>query len=118
MAGLATVDPPLLLASHPVSRQLLDEPTPQRAAEYKHREDLIDALLCAWTAALWGRHGLSRCQVLGPADLVPRGSAPTIVAPARPEQRRDQAASRTEGQHGTLRKELPTEALSRQAAHG
>jgi predicted RNase H-like nuclease len=118
MAGLATVDPPLLLASHPVSRRLLDEPTPQRAAEYKHREDLIDALLCAWTAALWGRHGLTRCQVLGPADLVPRGSAPTIVAPARPEQRRDQAASRTEGQHGTLRKELPTEALSRQAAHG
>ncbi|MCX4903919.1 DUF429 domain-containing protein [Streptomyces sp. NBC_00878] len=89
MAGLATADPPLLLASHPVSRQLLDEPSPQRDADYKHREDLIDALLCAWTAALWSRHGSARCQVLGGDSLVPPGSAPTIIAPARPEQRRD-----------------------------
>ncbi|WP_413471470.1 DUF429 domain-containing protein [Streptomyces sp. MB09-02B] len=93
MAGLAAADPPLLLSSHPVSRRLLDEPSPQRAADYKHREDLIDALLCAWTAALWSRHGLARCQVLGAESLLPLGCAPTIIAPARPEQRRGEAAS-------------------------
>ena len=92
MAGLATADPPLLLASHAVSRRLLDEPSPQLAADYKHREDLIDALLCAWTAALWSRHGLARCQVLGADSLVPLGSASTIIAPARPEQMRGGAS--------------------------
>ncbi|MEU5160047.1 hypothetical protein AB0G74_10615 [Streptomyces sp. NPDC020875] len=92
MAGLATADPPLLLSSHPVSRQLRSEPTPQKAADYKHREDLIDALLCAWTAALWSRHGLARCQVLGADSSLPRGQAPTITVPARPEQRRDRGA--------------------------
>lgn len=92
MAGLATADPPLLLASHPVSRRLLDEPSPQRAADYKHREDLIDALLCAWTAALWSRHGPARCQVLGADSAVPLGRAATIIAPARPEQRRGSGA--------------------------
>ncbi|MFD4502592.1 DUF429 domain-containing protein [Streptomyces sp. NPDC058457] len=89
MAGLAATDPPLLLSSHPVSRRLLSEPSPHKAADYKHREDLIDALLCAWTAALWSRHGLARCQVLGADSLLPPGQAPTIIAPARPEQRRD-----------------------------
>ncbi|MFI6333958.1 DUF429 domain-containing protein [Streptomyces sp. NPDC050535] len=88
MAGLATTDPPLLLASHAVSRRLLDEPSPQAAADYKHREDLLDALLCAWTASLWSRHGLERCQVLGADGLAPGVRAPTIIAPARPEQRR------------------------------
>ncbi|CAN5761975.1 MAG: hypothetical protein ACR2HP_11760 [Ilumatobacteraceae bacterium] len=68
----------------------MTEPTPltDRAAE--HREDLIDALLCAWTGLLWLRHGLARCQVLGadePAVSVD-GMRATIVAPARPEQRR------------------------------
>ncbi|QEU69678.1 DUF429 domain-containing protein [Streptomyces galilaeus] len=92
MAGLATADPPLLLSSHLVSRRLLQEPSPQLAADYKHREDLIDALLCAWTAALWSRHGLARCQVLGADSLVPSGSAPTIIAPARPEQMRGGAS--------------------------
>ncbi|MFH9684826.1 DUF429 domain-containing protein [Streptomyces sp. NPDC017413] len=86
MAGLATADPPLLLPSHLLSRRLIEEPSPQLAADYKHREDLIDALLCAWTAALWSRHGLARCQVLGADSLVPLGSAPTIIAPARLEQ--------------------------------
>ncbi|MEW2397746.1 DUF429 domain-containing protein [Streptomyces sp. NPDC046862] len=93
MAGLADADPPLAMASHPVSRRLLDEPSPLRAADYKHREDLIDALLCAWTAALWSRHGFARCQVLGADDLAPPGRAPTIIAPARPEQRRGRVPS-------------------------
>jgi predicted RNase H-like nuclease len=84
---LATADPPLLLESHPVAQRLVEEPSPLGDADYKHREDLIDGLLCAWTAALWSRHGHARCQVLGlPADP---GDAPaaTIIAPARAEQR-------------------------------
>jgi predicted RNase H-like nuclease len=90
---LSAADPPLLLDSHPVTRLLAGEPSPLSDAAYKHREDLIDALLCAWTAALWARHGLDRCQVLGlPADpaapAVPTTPAATIIAPARPEQRR------------------------------
>ncbi|MFI0351131.1 DUF429 domain-containing protein [Actinomadura sp. 9N407] len=87
--GLATVVPPLLLDSHPVARQLTEEPSPDTDLAYKHREDLIDALICAWTATLWARHGTARCQVLGPAAS-PHGHPPvaTIIAPARPEQRR------------------------------
>ncbi|MET7827513.1 DUF429 domain-containing protein [Streptomyces sp. NPDC005386] len=95
LAGLATADPPLRLDSHPVARRLLDEPTPEAAGAYKHREDLIDALLCAWTASLWARHGLTRCQVLGPGESdgpEPAGDVATIIAPARPEQRRDGTA--------------------------
>jgi predicted RNase H-like nuclease len=50
----------------------------------KHREDLIDALLCAWTASLRAPHGLDRCQVLGlPAKTIDEPMA-TIIAPARP----------------------------------
>ncbi|MFD6492314.1 DUF429 domain-containing protein [Streptomyces sp. NPDC060188] len=92
LTGLATADPPLRLASHPVARRLVEEPTPEAAGAYKHREDLIDALLCAWTASLWARHGLARCQVLGPGASdarVPGGEVATIIAPARTEQRRD-----------------------------
>jgi predicted RNase H-like nuclease len=91
LGRLDAADPPLLLRSHPVTRQLAEEPSPLADAAYKHREDLIDGLLCAGTAALWARHGLDRCQVLGlpaqPADA-PAGPAEapaaTIIAPARP----------------------------------
>jgi predicted RNase H-like nuclease len=84
LAGLATADPPLRLDSHPVTAALR-EPSPLADAPYKHREDLIDAVLAAWTAALWARHGTDRCQVLG----VPTGTpAATIIAPALPSQRR------------------------------
>ncbi|MET8177722.1 DUF429 domain-containing protein [Streptomyces sp. NPDC005336] len=38
MAGLATADPPLLLSSHMVSRRLLDEPSPQLAADFTDRQ--------------------------------------------------------------------------------
>ncbi len=82
-------DPPLDLASHSVTRQLLDEPSPSNDREYKHREDLIDAAICAWTAALWHKHGLNRCQILAPANG--EGDGPlvaSIIAPARPDQRR------------------------------
>ena len=91
LGRLATADPPLRLDSHPVTRQLAGEPSPLGDAAYKHREDLIDALLCAWTAALWVRHGLRRCQVLGLPDDAAAGTAAapaaTIIVPARPGQR-------------------------------
>jgi predicted RNase H-like nuclease len=88
MAGLASADPPLRLDSHPVTRRLREEPSPVAGTAYKHREDLIDALLCAWTAALWARHGLARCQALG-ARLDPGpGPLATIIAPATGPQRR------------------------------
>jgi predicted RNase H-like nuclease len=88
MTRLAHTDPPLRLDSHPITRQLTAEPSPLNDTAYKHREDLIDALLCAWTAALWSRHGTDRCQVLGPIGSGTAEPVPTIIAPARPEQRR------------------------------
>ena len=85
LAALCGVDPPLDLRSHPVTRKLADEPSPLDDPAYKHREDLIDAAICAWTGLLWLRHGLERCQVLGAGDSgCPRA---TIIAPARPDQR-------------------------------
>lgn len=84
VAALADADPPLHLGSHPVTAELISEPSPLTETAYKHREDLLDAALCAWTASLWARHGLARCQVLGPKGPSP---AATIIAPARPEQR-------------------------------
>ena len=87
LTRLARADPPLRLDSHPVTRQLAAEPSPLTDAAYKHREDLIDALLCAWTA-LWSRHGTNRCQVLGPPQQGATEPIATIIAPAKPEQRR------------------------------
>ena len=88
MTRLAQADPPLHLDSHPVTAQVAAEPSPQDDAAYKHREDLIDAVICAWTAAIWSRHGTDRCQVLGPSTNEASGPTATVVAPARPEQRR------------------------------
>lgn len=80
---------PLDLTSHEATDRLVTEPSPFSDAAYKHREDLIDGLLCAWTASLWHRFGTVRSQVLGAADpLVVDGRRGTIIAPARPEQRR------------------------------
>jgi nucleoside-diphosphate-sugar epimerase/predicted RNase H-like nuclease len=89
---LADADPPLLLRSHPVTRELAEQASPVGDSAYKHREDLIDALLCAWTASLWAGHGFDHCQVLGlPADLTGNPAA-TMIVPARPEQRRQPLA--------------------------
>lgn len=89
MTRLAAADPPLDLRSHPVTAALVDERSPLADRPYKHREDLLDAALCAWTAALWAHHGLERCQVLGLGAAPDADGRPsTIVAPARPEQRR------------------------------
>jgi predicted RNase H-like nuclease len=88
VAQLVSADPAMDLTSHPVTRQLVGEPSPLEDPAYKSREDLLDAALCAWTAALWSRRGKERCQVLG-AGLPAAGRRATIIAPARPEQRPD-----------------------------
>jgi predicted RNase H-like nuclease len=87
VAGLAAAAPPLDLRSHQHTRLLLDVPSPVKdATAYKHREDLLDASLAAWTAALWWSKGLDGCQVLGDEPDVERPAA-TIITPAKPEQR-------------------------------
>lgn len=93
--ALSSTRPALDLRSNPVTRSLL-EPSPLEHVAYKHREDLIDALLAAWTAALWHGHGLARCQVLGADDPLvdARGAHATIIAPARQEQRAVETTSR------------------------
>jgi predicted RNase H-like nuclease len=87
LGRLAHADPPLLLDSHPVTRELARQPSPLNDLAYKHREDLIDALLCAWTASLWAHYGFDRCQVLGLPAEPTNGLAATMIVPARPEQR-------------------------------
>lgn len=91
LTALQDADPPLDLMSHPVTRTLADEESPVGDRPYKHREDLIDAVLCAWTGLLWLKHGLERCQVLGIGDS--DTPVATIIAPARPEQRRSGAGA-------------------------
>jgi hypothetical protein len=80
--------PPLDLRSHPLVERLVEEPSPTEQIPYKHREDLLDAVICAWTAAIWKRFGLERVQILGAADAPDaQGRRATILAPARPDQR-------------------------------
>ena len=86
LAGLETADPPLHLRSHETTAQLLDEPSPLASRAYKHREDLLDAVICAWTGLVWLRHGFERCQVLGLTD--DPSPAASIFAHCRPEQPR------------------------------
>jgi predicted RNase H-like nuclease len=87
------LDPPLHLDSHPLTAGLA-EASGIHGPTHKHREDLLDGVLCAWTAAFWERHGDQRVQVLGgdpslPSDPVDQaGRKPTIVTPARASQRR------------------------------
>ena len=88
---LKDADPPMHLSTHPETRRLVAEGSPENRKDYKHREDLLDAALCAWTAALWSRWGEARCQVLGLDDTPPGRRRATIIAPARPEQRPVQA---------------------------
>lgn len=71
--------------SHPVTRALAQEGSPASDRPYKHREDLIDAVVAAWTGLLWMAYGFEQCQVLGANDVGARVA--TIIAPARPEQR-------------------------------
>ena len=87
LSKLADADPPLLLQSHPITVELAGLPSPVSDTAYKNREDLIDALLCAWTASLWVRHGYDRCQVLGLPTAPTGDPAATMIVPARPQQR-------------------------------
>lgn len=87
VAELSSADPPLDLSSHTKTRALVERPSPVPDTEYKHREDLLDAALCAWTASLWSRWGKERCQVLGCDDSLRDGLRATIVAPAKEEQK-------------------------------
>jgi hypothetical protein len=82
------------LQSHPATAALAATPSPAITAPYKQREDLLDAAIYAWTAALWHQFGNERCQVLGViADVAPVRPIASIIAPARPEQRLRQAAA-------------------------
>ena len=87
--ALNKANPPLDLSTHPETSRLVSEPSPLKLKEYKHREDLLDAAICAWTAMLWKKRGKARCQVLGCEDeyKTEEGKRATIIAPARPEQR-------------------------------
>ena len=89
IAKLSSAVPPIELASHPETNCLLEEASPIADKAYKHREDLLDAALCAWTASLWFHLGKQRCQVLGCDDFVHNSLRSTIIAPARKEQRRE-----------------------------
>lgn len=82
LSGLT--DPPLELGSHQRTRRWLDQQVPEQDGLYKAEEDVLDAVICAWTAALWHAHP-GRCQVLGGDE--PWEPAATVIAPARPEQR-------------------------------
>jgi predicted RNase H-like nuclease len=87
LAALDSAAPPLRLLSHPVSRLLVDEPSPLLDRPYKHREDLLDALVCAWTASMRAQRP-ERMQVLGAAaEPDPLGRRATLIAPARDTQR-------------------------------
>jgi predicted RNase H-like nuclease len=89
VAGLAHADPPLDMASHPRAAALVADGPAIVERQHKHLEDLLDGLICAWTAAYWARHGTARSQVLGATDPVvdALGRRGTIIAPARPHQR-------------------------------
>ena len=69
--SLATADPPFV--GPPVD--ITDTMT---GAELKPVEDLLDARICAWVAAVWTRHGDGGVRVFGDAATghiaVPIGS--------------------------------------------
>lgn len=104
LAGLRNASPPLDLRSHPVTAQLLEEDSPLNDRAYKHREDLIDACLAAWTAALWIQAGTDACQVLGADDglVDDQGRRATIIAPAREAQVRPQVGAPSRRGHELL----------------
>lgn len=82
----ALTDPLVDLRSHPETRALLEQPSPLLDRPYKQREDLLDAVTCAWTARLWLQRGVEACQVLGGPEGE-QGRWSTLIAPCRPDQR-------------------------------
>lgn len=87
VSQLTNANPPLKLLTHPETARLVAEKSPEKDREYKHREDLLDAAICAWTAALWDHAGETRCQVLGRSEPPITSLRATMIAPARKEQR-------------------------------
>ncbi|WP_285028089.1 DUF429 domain-containing protein [Plantibacter sp. ME-Dv--P-122b] len=88
LQALTSATPPLDLDTHPVTAHLIAEPSPLKESAHKHREDLIDAAICAWTASAWFCWGLERFQILGASDAPDdRGRVPSLLAMARAEQR-------------------------------
>ncbi len=84
---LRGADPPIDLRTHPVTAALPCEPSPLADRPAKHREDLVDAVILAWSGLLWLRHGLTRSIALG--DPTDTDDPPAqILAAVRPEQRR------------------------------
>ena len=71
ICSLAAADPPFI--GSPV--EITDTMT---GAELKSVEDLLDARICAWVAAVWTRHGGEGVRVFGDAATghiaVPIGS--------------------------------------------
>jgi hypothetical protein len=65
------------------THQLIAESAPLTDVVYKHREDWIGALLCAWTAALY-----NPVQVLGPRASAARHTSGNNHRSSKPEQRR------------------------------
>ena len=91
LAALADADPPLDIRSHPATRALEQTPAAGKGLAYKRAEDLLDAVICAWTAALWWRHGPANCVPLG-APSAPGGDeslVATIIAPVSAERGSD-----------------------------
>jgi predicted RNase H-like nuclease len=87
IADLASHAVPVDLRSHPMTREVMDVRSPPQSAAYKQREDLLDAVICAWTAALWHRQP-DRFQILGNTHDAPsHRPIATIIAPARATQR-------------------------------
>ena len=118
LQALTSATPPLDLDTHPVTALLAAEPSPLKESAHKHREDLIDAAICAWTASAWSRWGLERFQVLGASDVPDdRGRVPTLLAMARPEQRSKQnmPISAYMKSAPTLASAPPSEPIARQA---
>ncbi|MFH6779888.1 DUF429 domain-containing protein, partial [Clavibacter michiganensis] len=51
VAGLADADPPLDVSTHPRAAALVADGPAIVERQHKHLEDLLDGLICAWTAA-------------------------------------------------------------------
>ena len=82
---LKEVDPPMDLSTHPETRRLVTERSPDEPKEASRGPARRGA--CVWTAELWSRWGETRCQVLGLDETPSKGRRATIVASALPEQR-------------------------------
>ena len=95
LGQLETADPPLRLRSHPVARRLADQRSPVDDVAYKHCEDLIDALICAWTAALWARQAWTAARYSAPR-------APWTAGQRRRSSFRPAPNSAADGPEGSL----------------